>query len=816
MFNMFNRFTERARKVILLAKEEALRLNHDCVGSEHLLLGLIKEGTGVAAMVLHNLGVDLEKVRLEVEKLIPPGGKTLQRGDIPFTARAKKILDLAIDEARNLGHNFIGTEHLLLGIIREGTGAAANVLIGLGVDLERVHNEVLSLISEGAPSKPITGARKTGSRTPTLDQFGRDLTALAREHKLDPIIGRTDEIERVIQVLSRRKKNNPVLIGDPGVGKTAVVEGLAQKIVEGNVPEMLLHKRVVALELSSIVAGTKYRGQFEERMEAIINELRHADDVMIFIDEIHNLVGTGAAEGALDASNILKPALARGEIQCIGATTLNEYRKYIEKDGALERRFQPIMINESTVEETIQILKGLRDKYESHHQVKILDSAIEAAARLSHRYITDRFLPDKAIDLIDEACARKRLTTTTPKDLRELEDRINKLAREKEEAVRLQNFERAAKLRDQHNELKERLENLKRGWEEKKYATQLEIREEDIAYIVSKWTGIPVVRLEEKETERLLRMEEELHKRIVGQKEAVAAVARAIQRSRAGLKDPKRPIGSFIFAGPTGVGKSELAKALAEFLFGNEDALIQIDMSEYMEKFSVSRLIGAPPGYIGHDEAGQLTEKIRRRPYSVVLLDDIDKAHPEVFDLLLQVLEDGRLTDSTGRVVNFRNTIIIMTTNIGMEKSVISGFGKAHDELSYEGIKKKTTEGLRERFRAEFRNRIDEIVIFYPLTKEEISQIIDLLMKDVRKKLAEKNLEIELSPEAKELLLEKGYNPAFGARPMRRTIQKHIEDALAEEMLKGKFKGCRKVIVNRKNDTFVFNPEGDKTTSYTS
>lgn len=805
---MFNRFTERARRVIMLAREEALRLGHDYVGTEHILLGIIKEGSGIAAQALQNLNVDFEQVRMEVEKLVPPSGDTTVRGEIPFTARAKKVLDIAVDVARSFGHNFIATEHLLLGLALEEEGVAANVLMGLGLDVEKIKTAILELIGETTGGVKVGGeTRREKSKTPALDEFGRDLTALAREHKLDPVIGREKEMDRVVQILSRRTKNNPILIGDPGVGKTAVVEGLAQRIVEGKVPEPLLNKRVVTLEMSSIVAGTKYRGQFEERMQMIMNEIRHNKNIIIFVDEIHILVGAGGAEGALDASNILKPALSRGEMQCIGATTLEDYRKYLEKDAALERRFQTIMVEEPSVEETILILKGLRDKYESHHRVKITDSAVEAAAKLSDRYITGRFLPDKAIDLVDEACSKARLSVSTvPAQIKEMEKKLDEFVKEKEEAIKVQDFEKAAKLRDKYRHLKEKFVAEKKKWEEKRNILEVSIREEEIAQVVSDWTGIPVVRLEEKEMDRLAKMEEELHKRIVGQHEAVVALTRAIQRSRAGLKDPKRPIGSFIFAGPTGVGKSELAKTLAEFLFGDENAIVQIDMSEYMEKFAVSRLIGAPPGYVGHEEGGQLTEKIRRRPYSVVLFDDIDKAHPEVFDLLLQVLEDGRLTDSTGRVINFRNTIIIMTSNVGMTLSTITGFGRRDTEQNHEGIKRKVQEGLKERFRPEFRNRIDEIIIFYPLSREEIGQIVDLQMKEVQKRLKERGKELVLTPEAKNFLIEKGYDPQFGARPLKRTIQRYIEDTLAEEILKGKFKTCHKITTKVVDDRIEFSP----------
>ncbi|MBI2495791.1 MAG: ATP-dependent Clp protease ATP-binding subunit, partial [Candidatus Omnitrophica bacterium] len=664
---MFNKFTERARKVILLAKEEAKRFNHDYIGTEHILLGLIREGEGVAAAVLQKLGLSPEKIRLEVEKLVQSGPSTMVSGDIPFTPKAKKVIELAMEEARSLGHNYIGTEHLLLGLIREGEGVASQVLMNLGLDLNRVRNEVITLLGSSSPT-PTGGGAGTRTKTPALDAFGRDLTQLAREGKLDPVIGRKEEIERVIQILARRTKNNPVLLGEAGVGKTAIVEGLAQMVVKGDVPEILREKRVVILDLALMVAGTKYRGQFEERIKAVMDEIHRTENVMLFIDEIHTLVGAGSAEGAIDASNILKPALSRGEIQCIGATTLDEYRKYIEKDAALERRFQTIIVEPPSVSETVDILKGLRDKYEAHHRVKYLDEALEVASKLSDRYIAGRFLPDKAIDLIDEAGSRARLSVlTVPPDIKDLEGKIEHIRKEKEAAIKGQDFELAASLRDQEREAREQLERVKGEWKKTKGEAMPVITAEDIVIILSKWTGIPLVRLEEKETERLLKMEENLHKRVIGQEEAITAIARAIRRSRAGIKDPKRPIGSFIFLGPTGVGKTLLARALAEFLFGDEDALVQLDMSEYMEKFNVSRLVGAPPGYVGYEEGGQLTERIRRHPYAVVLLDEIEKAHPDVFNILLQVLEEGRLTDSFGRKVDFRNTVLFMTSNLGAE-----------------------------------------------------------------------------------------------------------------------------------------------------
>ncbi|MDP2937894.1 MAG: ATP-dependent Clp protease ATP-binding subunit, partial [Candidatus Omnitrophota bacterium] len=682
---MFNRFTERARKVIILAKEEARRFNHDYIGTEHILLGLVREGEGVAASVLQKTGVSLEKIRLEIEKLVQPGPTTQIIGDIPFTPRAKKALELAAEEARALGHNYIGTEHLLLGLIREGEGMASQVLLNLGLDLNTVRNEVMELLGSTLPSFGASSTPKT--KTPALDAFGRNLTELAKENKLDPVIGRQNEIERVIQILSRRTKNNPVLLGEAGVGKTAIVEGLAQSIVAGNVPEVLRNKRMIVLDLALMVAGTKYRGQFEERIKAVMEEIKRSQDVIIFIDELHTLVGAGAAEGAIDASNILKPALSRGEMQCIGATTMDEYRKYIEKDAALERRFQTILVEPPSVEQTIEILKGLRDRYETHHRVHFLDEALEAAAKLSDRYISGRFLPDKAVDLMDEAGSRARLNVLiVPPEIKQLEQKVESLRKEKESYIKSQLFEKAAALRDQERQARQDLEQLNREWSQAKDKMRPELGEEEIAKIVSQWTGIPIFRLEEKESEKLLKIEEQLHKRVVGQDEPIAAIANAVRRSRAGIKDPKRPIGSFIFLGPTGVGKTLLARALAEYMFGDEDALLQLDMSEYMEKFNVSRLIGAPPGYVGYEEGGQLTEKIRRRPYAVILLDEIEKAHPDVFNLLLQVFEDGRLTDSFGRKVDFRNTVVIMTSNVGAElirRTGSLGFKTQKEEVTY-------------------------------------------------------------------------------------------------------------------------------------
>jgi len=805
---MFNRFTERARKVVLLAKEEAKRFNHDYIGTEHILLGLIREGEGVAAAVLQKLGLSPEKIRLEVEKLVQPGPATIVSGDIPFTPKAKKVIELAMEEARSLGHNYIGTEHLLLGLIREGEGVASQVLMNLGLDLNRVRNEVITLLGSSTPTPGVAMGSSAKTKTPALDAFGRDLTALARENKLDPVIGRKDEIERVIQILSRRTKNNPVLLGEAGVGKTAIVEGLAQTIVQGDIPELLRDKRVIILDLALMVAGTKYRGQFEERIKAVMDEIRRSENIILFIDELHTLVGAGSAEGAIDASNILKPALSRGEIQCIGATTLDEYRKYIEKDAALERRFQTIMVEPPSVQETVQILSGLRDKYEAHHKVKYLDAALEASSKLSDRYIAGRFLPDKAIDLIDEAGARARLSVlTVPQEIKELEGKINTLHKEKEAAIKGQDFERAAALRDQERESKEQLEIVKGEWKKKQNESQPTIGVEEIAYIVSKWTGIPLARLEEHETERLLQMEAQVHKRIVGQEEAITAIAHAVRRSRAGIKDPKRPIGSFIFLGPTGVGKSLVARALAEFLFGDEEALVQLDMSEYMEKFNVSRLVGAPPGYVGYEEGGQLTERIRRRPYSVVLLDEIEKAHPDVFNILLQMLEDGRLTDSFGRKVDFRNTVLIMTSNLGAEllkKQGSLGFKAQREETTFETMKERLLEEVKKAFKPEFLNRVDEVIVFQPLTREHLQRIVELEMGHVKERLVEQGITIELDDSAKEFLIEKGFDPIYGARPLKRVIQRYIEDPLAQDLIAHRFEKEARVRVSRKGEELTF------------
>lgn len=804
---MFNRFTERARKVILLAKEEAKRFNHDYIGTEHILLGLVREGEGVAAAVLASFGLTSDKIRIEVEKLVQPGPSTVISGDLPFTPKAKKVMELATEEARALGHNYIGTEHLLLGLIREGEGVASQVLMNLGMELERVREEVMNLLGSVIPGYEM-GQKVSHAKTPALDAFGRDLTKLARDNKLDPVIGRKNEIERVIQILSRRTKNNPVLLGEAGVGKTAIVEGLAQKIVAGDIPEILKDQKIIILDLALMVAGTKYRGQFEERIKAVMDEIKRSDDIIIFIDELHTLIGAGGAEGAIDASNILKPALSRGEIQCIGATTLDEFRKHIEKDAALERRFQTIMVEPPTVNETIEILKGLRDKYEAHHRVKFTDAAVEAAAKLSDRYITGRYLPDKAIDLIDEAGARARLSImTAPPDVKHIEEKMETVKKEKEQSVKGQDFEKAAKFRDEERKLKEDLVGIKKEWKESRGKIEPKVSDEDIAYIVSKWTGIPIVKLEEKEQTKFLKMEEGLHKRVIGQDESISVIAHAVRRSRAGIKDPRRPIGSFIFLGPTGVGKTLVARALAEFMFGDEDAIIQIDMSEYMEKFNVSRLVGAPPGYVGYDEGGQLTEKVRRRPYSVVLLDEIEKAHPDVFNILLQMLEEGRLTDSFGRKVDFKNTIIIMTSNIGAEtlkKQGSIGFKSQEEEMTYQSMKSRLLEEVKKVFKPEFLNRVDDTIVFRPLTKEDLEKIIELEIKDVESRLKDQDILIDLTKEAKDFLVERGFDKVFGARPLKRTIQRFLEDPLAEEIIKGNYKNGAKVRVTAKADSLDF------------
>ncbi len=799
---MFERFTEKARRVVVYAQEEARMLNQNYIGTEHLLLGLIREEEGVAYKALTNLGINLIDVRLQVEDLIGKGVST-QVGHIPFTPRAKKVLELSLREALQLGHNYIGTEHILLGLIREGEGVAARVLLSLGADLEKVRNQVIQLLSghhgsrasEREYGKPFSGA--------LLDEFGRNLTVMAREKKLDPVVGRDKEIERVMQELSRRTKNNPVLIGEPGVGKTAVVEGLAQKIAQNNVPDILRNQEIYTLDLGALVAGSKYRGEFEERLKKVMKEISERQDIILFVDEMHNLVGAGAAEGAIDAASILKPALARGELQTIGATTLDEYRKHVEKDAALERRFQPINVGEPSILETIEILKGLRERYESHHQVSISDGALVAAANLADRYISDRFLPDKAIDLMDEASSRVRIQSmSTAPYSGEIEEKMSSLRRQKEGAIKGQEFEQAAEYRDKERALLEEIRELEETW---KIAPKIDLKvtEEEIAQIVSTWTGIPLMRLTEAETDKLLKMEEKMHERVVGQHEAVKAVTKAIKRTRAGLKDPKRPAGSFVFMGPSGVGKTETAKALAEYLFGDESALIQIDMSEYMEKHTVSRLIGSPPGYVGYEEGGQLTEAVRRRSYCVVLLDEIEKAHHDVFNLLLQILEDGRLTDSQGRTVDFKNVILIMTSNLGaryIQKSTPLGFTKAGDSaLSYEDMKGKVTGELKKTFRPEFLNRIDDVIVFHELARDEIKKIVNTMIKRLSVQLKEQELEVELTEVAKEILADEGYDPAAGARPLRRAIQRLIEDPLSEALLMGKFKAGEIIMIDGKD-----------------
>ncbi|MHB0911964.1 MAG: ATP-dependent Clp protease ATP-binding subunit [Armatimonadota bacterium] len=791
---MWQRFTERARRVIFFAQEEAGRLGENFVTTEHLLLGLVRENDSVAARILERMGVSLNRIRSEVEKQVTRGDGRLGQ-DMQLTPRAKRVIDLAYDEARQLNNNYIGTEHLLLGLIREGEGLAARVLTKLGVDIERTRREVMSLQDTTDTAMP-QAAKNTRSRTPTLDEFGRDLTELARQEKLDPVVGRSNELERVIQILSRRTKNNPVLIGEPGVGKTAIAEGLAQRITSGDIPEMLKDKRIVALDLAGVVAGTKYRGEFEERMKRIMDEMRKAQgEVILFVDELHTLVGAGAAEGAIDASNIMKPALARGELQCIGATTMDEFRKYIERDAALERRFQPVQVREPSVDEAIEILKGLRDRYERHHQVKIRDDALYASAKLADRYITDRCLPDKAIDLIDEAASRVRLQRALPPEgLRTAKAELREVTKELEAIPSTYQYDRAIELQAQERYLSDKVQALDTEWRDSFDSTEPMVTEDEIAHIVFSWTGIPVSRLVEAETAKLLNMEQSLHERIIGQDEAIAAVSKAIRRSRSGLKDPKRPTGSFVFLGPTGVGKTELARALASFLFNNEDNLIRIDMSEYMERFSVSRLMGAPPGYVGYEEGGQLTEAVRRQPYSVVLLDEIEKAHPEVFNILLQVMEDGRLTDSQGRIVDFKNTVLIMTSNIGA--SEISGDGGMgfravrkldEDQRTYDSMKNRVTDEMKKVFRPEFLNRVDEVIVFHSLTSAQILQIVDLMVGRVREQLKGQNMDLVISEDVKEVLAKEGFDPAFGARPLRRAVQRVIEDPLSEEILLGRF-----------------------------
>ena len=820
---MFERFTDRARRVVVLAQEEARMLNHNYIGTEHILLGLIHEGEGVAAKALESLGISLEAVRQQVEEIIGQGQQA-PSGHIPFTPRAKKVLELSLREALQLGHNYIGTEHILLGLIREGEGVAAQVLVKLGADLNRVRQQVIQLLSGYQGKEPAAAGSGPAEGTPStslvLDQFGRNLTAAAREGKLDPVIGREKEIERVMQVLSRRTKNNPVLIGEPGVGKTAVVEGLAQNIVKGEVPETLKDKQLYTLDLGALVAGSRYRGDFEERLKKVLKEIRTRGDIILFIDEMHTLVGAGAAEGAIDAASILKPMLARGELQTIGATTLDEYRKHVEKDAALERRFAPIQVQAPDVPHTVEILKGLRDRYESHHRVSITDGALEAAARLSDRYISDRQLPDKAIDLIDEAGSRLRIRRmTAPPDLREFDDRIANVRRDKESAIDAQDFEKAAALRDQEKKLLAEKVEREREWKAGDLDVVAEVDEKLIGEVLALMTGIPVSDLTEDDIARLLRMEEELHKRVIGQEQAIKALSKSIRRTRAGLKDPKRPSGSFIFAGPSGVGKTELSKTLAEFLFGDEDALIALDMSEFSERHTASRLFGSPPGYVGYEEGGQLTEKVRRKPFSVVLFDEVEKAHPDIFNSLLQVLEEGRLTDAQGRVVDFKNTVIIMTTNLGsrdVSKGQTLGFAPDNDdESAYERMKAKVQQELKQHFRPEFLNRIDDVIVFHQLTENEIIEIVDLMIASLEKRLEEQDMAIELTPAAKALLAHRGYDSSLGARPLRRTIQRDIEDPLSEKMLFGDMKPGSIVLVDVATDdgeepfSFVATPKGE-------
>jgi len=824
---MFERFTDRARKVMALANQEAQRLNHEYIGTEHILLGLVKEGSGVGANVLRNLDVDLRRVRLEVEKLVKAGPEMVTMGKLPQTPRAKKVIEYAIEEARNLNHNYVGTEHLLLGLLREHDGVAAQVLMNLGLKLEEVREEVLNLLgagnenpeagaskgdqsssgdaaaSGGMPGSGAGAAGKGKSKTPALDSFGRDLTELAREGTLDPVIGRTTEIERVVQVLCRRTKNNPVLLGEAGVGKTAIVEGLAQRIISGDVPEILHEKRLVVLDLAMMVAGTKYRGQFEERIKAVMNEVRRAKNVMLFIDELHTLVGAGGAEGAIDASNVLKPALARGEIQCIGATTFDEYRKYIEKDAALARRFQAITVDPPNAEQTVEIIKGLRDRYEQHHRVQITDAAIKAAVELSGRYITGRVQPDKSIDVIDEAGARVRIKSMTkPPNLADIEGEIEKLSVEKDEAVKAADYERAAELRDKAEQMRKKKEEIQKAWRNRAQVADGVVDEEIIAEVVSKMTGVPLKRLEKDEAARLLKLEQELHKKVISQEDAIKAISKAIRRARAGLKDPKRPMGSFIFVGPSGVGKTLLSKALAEFMFGDEEALVHLDMSEYMQKHNVSRLVGAPPGYVGYEEGGQLTERIRRRPYSVVLLDEVEKAHPDVFNMLLQIMEEGRLTDSFGRNVDFKNVVLIMTSNLGadlIKGGAGFGFSKRTEAGDYDNIKVVLMKEIERFFRPEFINRLDDVIVFRPLNRDDLTRIVDYEVAKVAKRLTQQGYQLELDQVAKEYLIDKGYNPEYGARPLRRSIGQFVEDPLSEMLLGGTFEAPCIIKCTRRN-----------------
>jgi len=807
---MFKRYSEKAKKAIMIAQEEAMNLNHDYIGTEHILIGLLKEGQGVAAQVLREFGIEEEKVIEEIIQLIGKG-ENRQINEASFTPRSKKVLELASQEANQLKSNYIDTEHILLGLIKESSGIAVRILIDLGVNLDNLYSEIMKIVMEDEKKDYSAGViKKKQTKTSSLDEFGRDLTKLAEEDKLDPVIGRNMEIQRVIQILSRRKKNNPCIIGEAGVGKTAIVEGLAQKIKNLDIPEVLKNKRIICLDLALIVAGTKYRGEFEKRLKRIVKEVQDSNDVILFIDEIHTLVGAGAAEGAIDASSILKPALARGELQVIGATTAEEYRKYIEKDAALERRFQTIYVNEPTIEETIKILKGLKSKYEEHHKVKITDAALNSAAHLSARYISGRFLPDKAIDLMDEAASKIQLQNNiSPPDMKEMEEKLNKISREKESSVKLQEFEKAAQLRDKEKRLEIKLKKIKIKWENGQRINTAKVKEEDIAEIVSTWTGIPVFSLKEEEAKKLLRMEQELHKRVIGQDEAIVSISRAVRRARAGVKNPKRPIGSFVFLGPTGVGKTELARTLAELLFGDENALISLDMSEYMEKFAVSRLVGAPPGYVGYEEGGQLTEKVRRKPYSVVLLDEIEKAHPDVFNILLQIFEDGRLTDSQGRLVNFKNTVIIMTSNVGatlIKKGTSLGFRGSNEleEITYKEIKRRVMGEMNKMFRPEFLNRIDEIIVFKSLNKKEIKLITNLMLNEVKALLEEQKISIETSEKAKELLAIEGYDPNYGARPLRRTIERLIENPISEKILAGEFVEGDCISVKVKEKKVVF------------
>ncbi|TAJ07140.1 MAG: ATP-dependent Clp protease ATP-binding subunit [Nitrospirae bacterium] len=802
---MFERFTDKGRKIIILAREEAERHQNDYLGTEHLVLAILRESDGIALMIIKKMGLSTEQIRLEIERNLPGGGTTMTFGEIPFSPRVKKVIEYGVEEARLLGHNHIGSEHLLLGLLREEEGIGGKILRSLGANLLTARQLTVTFLRKSAPRE-----RDRKSNTPALDEFGRDLTQLAQDGQLDPVIGRADEIERVLQILSRRTKNNPVLIGESGVGKTAIVEGLAQRIVMSEVPDNLLSRRVIALDLGSLVAGTKYRGQFEERLKVVMKEIVQAGNIIIFIDELHTLVGAGAAEGSIDASNMLKPALSRGEIQCIGATTLDEYRKHIEKDGALKRRFQPIYVQPPSIDETIRIIQGLRDRYEEHHGVEITEEAITEAVKLSDRYITDRFLPDKAIDLIDETGSRAKLQTyALPGELKALEQELKKVSREKELAISLQNFEEAVKFREEEERLRKLLDESKREWKKNQEKNKPVITKDDVAYVVSKMTGIPLFKLEEEESSKLLHMEDYLHKRIVGQEEAISAVCRAIRRSRAGLKETKKPIGSFIFLGPTGVGKTELARALAEFLFNSEDALVRIDMSEYQEKFTSSRLFGAPPGYVGYEEGGQLTERVRRRPYSVVLFDEIEKAHPDIFNLLLQVLDDGVLTDSLGRKVDFKNTVVIMTSNLGtklIQKGVALGFQRAEAEQNRR-IKDEVLAELRRSFSPEFLNRIDEVVVFHQLEKEHLVTIVDILIKELNGRLLERGVQLEVGDDVKHWLIQEGYQPLYGARPMRRAIQKNIGDPLSEELIKGRFKDVRKIKVLLRDGLPIFTEE---------